>query len=97
MHIQEVFLGKILQFFAQAMSQAEVSIPQANDAYCILPLYHKKFKNSLIYVIFRFWASSIILITMHVRNMLNMHVLDSAGVKQLYLSDFKSLRQPSTN
>jgi len=30
------------------------------------------------------------------RIMLNMHVLDSDGVKQLYLSDFKSLGQPST-
>jgi len=42
MHIHEVIRGEIFTvFFAQAMSQTGVSIPQANNAYCTFPLFRK--------------------------------------------------------
>ena len=48
MHIHEVILGEIFTvFWAQAMSQTGVSIPQANDAYCVMPLFHKYLKIPL--------------------------------------------------
>src|SRR6218665_2278813 len=43
--------------------------PQANDAYCIFPLFQQNLKFNPIFVGFRFFSSTLIL--MHLRVMIN--------------------------